>query len=197
MSDPCLLSCHLVPSKEKEDLLIKEHTKISWSEATHKDIEKVTQSEGAQQSLSRNPALKCNSCSCTQEEMVEVDIDLVSKKSSSSCLRGGKARVRRDSLASSRTRQGRNRKDKRGRKYLVPNLNIVWDRQQVLIHEQGEHITTWLLQYWEGREAQQLGSITRDYGSDKGIRRETAHLWASGRGSYQVWRQGISSKKAL
>lgn len=157
------------------------------------DIEKVTQVW----SLSRNPALKYNSCSCTQEEVVEVDIDLVNKKSRSSCLRGGKGRLRRDSLACSRTGQGRNRKTKRGRNYLVPILNTVWDRQQVLIHEQGEHIATWMLQYWEGREAQKLGSIARDHKSDKGIRRETAHSWASGGGSYPVWRRDVSPHKTL
>lgn len=55
-----------------------------------------------------------------------------------------------------------------------PSLNDLQDRQQVFIHQQGERIATWLLQCWEGREAQQLRSVCRDYGIAKGIEREAA-----------------------
>lgn len=57
---------------------------------------------------------------------------------------------------------------------LSPSLNDLRDRQQIFLHQQGERIASWLLQCWEGREAQQLRSVSRDYGTAKGIEREAA-----------------------
>ncbi|GAB0209563.1 hypothetical protein GRJ2_003422000 [Grus japonensis] len=58
----------------------------------------------------------------------------------------------------------------------------------------GEHIVTWLLQCWdnrasslelEGREAKQLGSLSREGGIDKAIRKKTQAL--------SLWRRLLSS----
>ena len=44
------------------------------------DTEKVTQSGGTHSGLTRAPTLKYNNCACTQEEMVEADVDLVRRE---------------------------------------------------------------------------------------------------------------------
>ncbi|XP_042664194.1 uncharacterized protein LOC122154923 [Tyto alba] len=60
-------------------------------------------------------------------------------------------------------------------------------------HHPGEHLLTWLLRCWdsgansvelEGREARQLGSLSRDAGIDKIIRRKTQML--------SLWRRLLS-----
>ncbi|GAB0203696.1 hypothetical protein GRJ2_002835200 [Grus japonensis] len=75
-----------------------------------------------------------------------------------------------------------------------PSLSELRDMRKDFSRLPGEHIITWLLRYWdngasslelEGREAKQLGSLSREGGIDKAIGKKAQTL--------SLWRGSLSS----
>ncbi|KAK4831213.1 hypothetical protein QYF61_016050 [Mycteria americana] len=76
------------------------------------------------------------------------------------------------------------------------SLSELRDTRKDFSHCPGRHIVTWLLQYWdngasslelEGKEAKQLGSLSREGGIDKAI--------GKGAPALSLWRQLLSAMK--
>ncbi|XP_072715702.1 uncharacterized protein [Ciconia boyciana] len=76
------------------------------------------------------------------------------------------------------------------------SLSELRDMQKDFSHRLGEHIVTWLLRCWdsgasslelEGKEAKQLGSLSREEGTDKAI--------GKGEPALSLWRRLLSAMK--
>ena len=180
---PCLLSCHPVPSKEKEGLLIMEDTKgrwetlLLWSHPYGHWKGHSVWGCAWWRNQRHNPEVLIAAPVVKKKWWKQRSTQLVREAAAPD--EGQKGEESEEAAWPAARQEREETVIKEAKTTQSPSLNDLRDRQQVFFHQQRKFSATWLLQCWEGRKPRSWGPSLGTMGLTKGSeeRQSPASLW--------------------